>query len=247
MAQLAVQQDVLTKAVEGIASQLAVLVSQKALAPAEPVPAVAAPQPCPQSLLQAPIASHLPPGLGARADLSALLGPPPRTKAARAEGLETQDLQEEPAGIGTLAAGLPVPEVQDSGTLAEAMLLQSPAISALVSQMAQGSDPLAVDRSTSMTSLSTRGTSARQKLQAELLLREGGFASRMRQAALLRMAPATQAEPAANLMSLYLTWNASEGLGLKSCWACFSTSWPKPATCWLLAAPPGPRMSSRRP
>ena len=52
-----------------------------------------------------------------------------------------------------------VPEAPSSASLAEAMLLQSKALSALVSQLAQSQDPLGVDLSAVAGSgLSTRGT-----------------------------------------------------------------------------------------
>ena len=205
VAQLAQQQDLLAKTVEGIASQLATLVAQGQAAPAAAAPAqpAAAPLLRPRSALQAPVSGNLSTNAGPKTDLTSLLGPPPRTRQARPTPTLDNDPGEEPLSGGPLEGGLPVAE-PDGGTLAEAMLLQSKAISALVSQMAMGTDPLAVDLSTSVTSLSTRGTSARQKLQAELLKREGGFARRMRQSALLRMAPTSQDDPGPNLMSTYL-------------------------------------------
>ena len=56
------------------------------------------------------------------------------------------------------------------GPVAEAMLLQSRALAQLVSQIGQNSDPL-VEFGSQASSLSTRGTSSRQRMQAELALR----------------------------------------------------------------------------
>ena len=102
----------------------------------------------------APIAGKAPPPARAKAAsalpvLAADEGPP------TLEGLELDDT----------AAG--------HGPVAEAMLLQSRALAQLVSQIAQNS----VEFGSQASSLSTRGTSSRQRMQAELTLREGHFAT----------------------------------------------------------------------
>ena len=110
------------------------------------------------------------------------------------------------------------------------MLVQSRALSALVGQLAQNSDPLAVDLAASSSSaLTTRGTNARQRLQAELSLQDGSFAKRLRQAAQRRISPSFGSEATANLMTLYFE---RFGLGLKNFWASFNTSLLRSATFW---------------
>ncbi|CAE7356150.1 unnamed protein product [Symbiodinium necroappetens] len=204
VAQLASQQEALSKAVAGIAEQLSSLPVLGESPPAQaPTPAPAAAR----SILAAPVSSHLvQPPVDPRTSLPELLGPPPRLRNALQVAAQDQ-AEEEPAGFtgfGANAGDLPIPAEASSASLAEAMLLQSKALSALVSQLAQSQDPLAVDLSSAPASgFSTRGTSARQKMQAELLQRDGSFAKRLRQTALRRISP-TSAEPAeADLMTRY--------------------------------------------
>ena len=83
------------------------------------------------------------------------------------------------------------------------MLLQSKALSALVSQLAQAQDPLTVDLTSTTAGLSTKGSSARQKLEAELFLRDGSFAKRLRQTATRRISPTMAEGTEPDLMTRY--------------------------------------------
>ena len=112
VAQLAQQQDLLAKTVEGIASQLATLVAQGQAAPAAAAPAqpAAAPLLRPRSALQAPVSGNLSTNAGPKTDLTSLLGPPPRTRQARPTPTLDNDPGEEPLSGGPLEGGLPVAE-----------------------------------------------------------------------------------------------------------------------------------------
>ena len=68
------------------------------------------------------------------------------------------------------------------------MVAQSRALLALVGQMSQGGDPV-LDPSSS-SAVSARGSQTRQRLQAELAVRTGSFAEKVKEPALARMAPA---------------------------------------------------------
>ena len=77
--------------------------------------------------------------------------------------------------------------------IASAFLAQSRALTALVSQLSSGGDPLSDLSSASSSSLSIKGSAARLKLQRELLSRSGVFFQKVQEAAVRRM------EPTANL------------------------------------------------
>ena len=204
VAQLASQQEALSKAVAGIAEQLTAL---RAQGDASPGPRQTAPTPPPSqlSLLAAPVSSHLAqPPVDPRTSLPELLGPPPRLRNSRAPLSALAPAEEEPTGLGVGVGEQLAPEARSSASLAEAMLLQSKALSALVSQLAQSQDPLGVDLSAAAGSgLSTRGTSARQKMQSELLLRDGSFARRLRQTASRRISPTATEGAEPDLMTQY--------------------------------------------
>ena len=168
VAHLAAQQESFAKALAGISAQLAQITSTSSAAGLGPGPQAPQPKAATSALLSAPIAGKAPPPGSQAKALASLLDRPPRAKAASAlpvlaaddgpptlEGLELDDT----------AAG--------HGPVAEAMLLQSRALAQLVSQITQNS----VEFGSQASSLSTRGTSSRQRMQAELTLREGHFAT----------------------------------------------------------------------
>ncbi|CAE7488995.1 unnamed protein product [Symbiodinium sp. CCMP2592] len=116
--------------------------------------------------------------------VSALIGAPPRPKAPPADldGFPIDD----GLGIGPIEE-----ESQDAGgPIAAAVLAQSRALTALVAQMTSSSDPLS-DLGGGSSSLSTKGSAARLKLQKELAARNGSFYERVQEAALRRMDPAS--------------------------------------------------------
>ena len=186
VANLAAQQETFAKALAGISAQLALLTSAPPPAQAEAAQPMQPPKARDALALSAPVAGKAPaPGAQAKA-LTSLLGPPPRAKAASV--LLGPDIQDPgPLHLDNRALG---EEGDSSSPVAEAMLLQSRALAQLVSQLAQSADPLA-ELGSQPSSLSTRGTSSRQRMQAELAQREGQFAVRMRATALRRMSPTT--------------------------------------------------------
>ena len=87
-----------------------------------------------------------------------------------------------------LTAGEPE-QLDEGGSLASAVLAQSRALTTLVAQMAGQNDPLA-DLASSSSSISTKGSAARLKLQKEFGARSGVFFDRVYEAAVRRMEPA---------------------------------------------------------
>ena len=186
VANLAAQQETFAKALAGISAQLALLTSAPSPAQTEAAQPMQPPKARDALALSAPVAVKAPAPVAQAKALTALLGPPPRAKAASVLlGPEIQD----PGPLHLDNRAL-VEEGDSSSPVAEAMLLQSRALAQLVSQLAQSADPLA-ELGSQPSSLSTRGTSSRQRMQAELAQREGQFAVRMRATALRRMSPTT--------------------------------------------------------
>ena len=139
--------------------------------------------------LSRPLSSTMgPKAIGAGAVASALAAPPPRTTAQGPLGMlaspkfqpeELQALEEEKE-----------PQ-QPEGDLARAVLAQSQALTALVSQISQsGQDPM-LDLSSSSSSTSTRGAAGRAKLQAELATHSGNFFNAVLRSMARRMQPTT--------------------------------------------------------
>ena len=133
--------------------------------------------------LARPLSAMAPPLQATPKNLAQVLGPPP----ARRHAPEPFAIQEN-ALAGTIG-DVPLEDGEGKDLpLAEVMLAQSRALTALVSHLSQGGDPL-VDLA-APSSVSTRGTSSRQKLQAELRQRDGAFFKKVLAAASRRMDPA---------------------------------------------------------
>lgn len=139
--------------------------------------------------LSRPLSSTMgPKAVGAGAVASALTVPPPRTSAQAPLGMlaspkfqpeELQALEEEKEPL------------QPEGDLAKAVLAQSQALTALVSQISQsGQDPM-LDLSGSSSSTSTRGATGRARLQAELATHSGAFFNAVLRSMARRMQPTT--------------------------------------------------------
>ncbi|CAE7571859.1 unnamed protein product, partial [Symbiodinium necroappetens] len=198
VAQIATQTAALTEVVAKISTQLAALQQQAAGPPAaQPEPLHSAPKEAPPldsqaRLRQSPVSALVPPYQSVPKSLAAALGAPPpvrRTPDPLPAAQADLDAQMEAAIIeGEL------PNVQEPGVLASAMMAQSRALLALVGHLAQGGDPV-LD---SQTSSSSRTAQSRQRLQAELAQLSGVFAEKVRAKAAHRMAPAgiNPAEPA---------------------------------------------------
>ena len=110
VAQLASQQEALSKAVAGIAEQLSSLQVSGGPAPAQaqeaPAPAAGS-----RSLLAAPVSRHfVQPPVDPRATLPELLGPPPRPRAHRVHAALPDLAEEEPTGIAERPPAPPLPK-----------------------------------------------------------------------------------------------------------------------------------------
>ena len=144
-------------------------------------------QPCPKPSLQMPQSSVLPPFQPVPKSLAGVLGAPPPVRAQPVAAAEQTDLNAQMArGIGE--EELPGEEPPQESSLASAVMAQSQALVALVSQMFQESaDPLLEIQPGASSSV--RGSVGRAKLQQELLARTGSFAQTIRSNMLRRMDP----------------------------------------------------------
>ncbi|CAE7225066.1 unnamed protein product [Symbiodinium sp. CCMP2592] len=188
VAQLAAQQSDIMQALQALSTQVQSLASagQAVVAPTPEPPQVLQTRavPLPQPALAMPVSAAIAASPAGPKKVSALLGAPPRTKAPLADldglpmddGLGVGPIEEEPLDAG--------------GPIAAAVLAQSRALTALVAQMASSSDPLS-DLGGGSSSLSTKGSAARLKLQKELAARNGSFFEKVQEAALRRMDPAS--------------------------------------------------------
>ena len=162
-----------------------------AVAPAEatPQPPKAQPAvelPAQRAVLQQPVSSVLPPYQTVPKQLALSLGPPPpvrRQPPAAEEQPDKEELMQEALGVGEL------PYMSGAGSLTSAVLAQSQALVALVSQMSSGAgDPL-LDVPAGQSSSSVRGSVNRARLQEELATRGGTFATKVRANMARRMDP----------------------------------------------------------
>ena len=119
--------------------------------------------------------------------------PPPRTSASPTLGI-LAPLTEKPAMLKELESEKQEVLTGDQGSLAQAVLAQSQALTTLVSQIASaGSDPMA-DLSGAGTSSGSRGAQGRARLQAELALQKGTFFTSVLHSMARRMAPTSSVE-----------------------------------------------------
>ena len=136
--------------------------------------------------LASPIFQTLPGAPARPKRLADILGPPPPVRAPL-----PQPALEDLAGHDEALPGITGDELQNvtSEPLAQAMLLQAKALTSLVGQLASGSaDPL-LETPSSSSGFSTRGTTGRLKIQADLGLRDGSFFDKVLLAATRRMDP----------------------------------------------------------
>ena len=186
--QLAAQQAQMMELITTVVSRLDSLAPKAAdhvlEAPAAaPLPAATVPL---QAALQRPLASVLPPAQTVPKNLAAILGPPPPVRQQPLAAVTQLDKDEEAAkciGSGELPAGGP-----EGSVLTSAVLAQSQALCALVSQLSAGSSDPLLEISSGQAS-SVRGSVGRAKLQAELGQRTGAFASKIRENMERRMDP----------------------------------------------------------
>ena len=190
VAQIALQTAALTEVVAKISTQLAAL-QQQAGGPTapQPEPLLSALQEVPlvdsqARLRQSPVSALVPPYQNVPKSLAATLGPPPPVRRAP-DPLPTDQVDLDAQMEAAIIEG-ELPNVQEPGVLASAMMAQSRALLALVGHLAQGGDPV-LD---SQTSSSSRGAQSRQRLQSELAQLSGAFAEKVRAKAAHRMTPA---------------------------------------------------------
>ena len=189
VAQLANQQGEIVQALQALSTQVQALASANRQAVEDPPREQRAHEPAagPRPALTAPVSSAIASAPMAPRTLAALLGAPPKARPsgeARALGVE-----EMPLALADIDGEPLEPENQ----VASAFLAQSRALTALVSQLTGGGDPLSDLSSASSSSLSIKGSAARLKLQKELMSRSGVFFQKVQEAAVRRM------EPTANL------------------------------------------------
>ena len=155
------------KQLEALSSRQQAL-EQKSINPAAFVPAH-------QAVLRQPISSALTGLPVSSQDVAQQVGAPPRTVAPASPGLLRSPLVK-PAALGELEVEKYQTGQSSSGDhLAQAVLAQSTALTALVQQLAsQTVDPL-LDLGTSGSTASTRGAQGRAKLQMDLAAQKGVF------------------------------------------------------------------------
>eukprot|EP00435_Cladocopium_sp_Y103_P010558 s305_g2.t1 len=144
------------------------LLEQKSLNPGSLVPVH-------QASLRQPISSALTVPLVSSQAVAQAVGTPPRTVAPASPGLLRSSWLKPPE-VGELEEEKPLGDPSTcKDPLAQAVLAQSTALTALVQQLAsQSSDPL-LDLSMTGSSSSTRGAQGRAKLQMELASQKGLF------------------------------------------------------------------------
>eukprot|EP00435_Cladocopium_sp_Y103_P069321 s107_g33.t1 len=143
----------------------------------------------PQTILSQPISSALAQQRVQGASVAKAIGLPPRTSAASAPGLLSSP-QVKPPELQELEADkLAACPSSSQDPLARAVLAQSEALTALVSQIAaQGSDPM-LELGSGSFGGGTRGAQGRAKLQAELAAQRGSFFNAVLTSMARRMQP----------------------------------------------------------
>ena len=197
LAGLAASQATLQELVVSLVEQVQTLTEVQAKAVPSALPAApvqqAAPlpvaEPTGHAALKAPLHAMLPPAPARAKRLSDILGPPPPIRAHAWP-------QESPVDPDPDHVTEPLPGITDdelrggpSEPLAQAMLLQAKALTTLVGQLAGSTPDSLIDLPASSVSTSTKGTTGRLKIQAELAQRDGSFFDRTFAAAGRRMDP----------------------------------------------------------
>ena len=141
-----------------------------------------------------PRASQLPVS-GQLMDFAAKVGIPPKVKGAAPSSVPPLPVRKTmKPGVDTGLTPQEDAEEHSPGgdALARAMLEQSRALSSLVAHMQQGDPLLDAASSSAGPSLGSKGALGREKLQAELAARSGGFYMSVLQNAIRRMRPASR-------------------------------------------------------
>ena len=178
---------------EGFTKNLESL-TQRQIALEKRVATPTAPEAGPSVTLRQPISSALMPQTSSLGTIAQQLGTPPRTLAPTAPGLlgsplvrpnELQELEDEKREGG---------QSSSSDPLAQAVLAQSQALTALVAQIAEQSGDPMLELSTTGASSGTRGAQGRARLQAELAAQKGSFFTSVLAAMSRRMCPTMSPE-----------------------------------------------------
>ncbi|CAE7233553.1 unnamed protein product [Symbiodinium sp. CCMP2456] len=178
VAALAAQQSEIVQALQALSTQVQTLAKAGQVREPPPPPAAGHPRPA----LSVPVSAAIAPSpAGARA-IADMLGAPPRGR--------TLDMPAPIPGLDGLPLDALGEEVatDEPNSIASAVLAQSKALTALVAQIS-GSDPLSDLASGSASSLSTKGSAGRLRLQRELASRSGIFFDKVYEAAVRRMEP----------------------------------------------------------
>ena len=143
----------------------------------------------PQTILRQPLSSALVAQAHQPSAVAKAIGTPPRTSAGLTPGLLRSPLIQPPELTELEEEKIEIAQSSSRDPLAQAVLEQSKALTALVSQIAsQSSDPL-LDLGAGSFGASTRGAQGRAKLQAELAAQKGSFFSSVLTAMARRMQP----------------------------------------------------------
>ncbi|CAE7502432.1 unnamed protein product [Symbiodinium necroappetens] len=198
-----------SQVVAAVVDRLDSMLLKGATPPHEPPPA---PQPAvPHPVLGQPLAQAvLPPFQSVPKNLATTLGPPPLTRQLPPAAPVQVDLEEK--GQQSLLTG-ELPGTGQDGSLASAVLAQSHALVALVTQLSGSADPLLAVPS---GQASVRGAAGRAKLQQDLAARSGAFAQKVRDNMTRRMDPTglLPEDQALDLIAIGATDGAKDCLSL---------------------------------
>eukprot|EP00438_Fugacium_kawagutii_P010368 Skav231998 [mRNA] locus=scaffold719:448670:469014:- [translate_table: standard] len=141
------------------------------------------------SALRVPLGTSAMAGLSATSSVSQLakaIPPPPRSSSAPSKARVTFSQQE--------ATELEEETLEGKSELAQAMLMQSKAIQALVTHLATNATDPMNDLSSTSSAISSKGALGRAKLQAELAAHKGVFFNQVLHGMARRMQPAQPSE-----------------------------------------------------
>ena len=191
-ASLAAQLETVLQTLPSISSQMQQLARQQKEMEAQ---MMAPMTPC--QALQTPLARAVPGPPLAPGSMARQLTAPPRTLGgAPSPGILRSSELHQPAALEALEKEKLASSLPSGDHLAQAVLVQSQALTSLVNQIAQGqSDPLVDLGSSSATG--TRGSMGRARLQADLASQKGLFFQAVMQAMARRMSPTVPVEGSA--------------------------------------------------
>ena len=183
------------------------------------------------SALRQPLSASLPPKTdkATLAEVTRQVGNPPKVHAAASPGLLRSASFQPPELVELEEMRIQQPQ-SSSGDLAKAVLAQSQALTALVSQIATSSGDLMMELNSSGTNTGTRGAAGRAKLQADLASQKGIFFQAVLAAMARRMQPTIPSEGSRRNSWVEASvapdiWSALEALGSTERLAAYSIKW----------------------